>query len=88
MAPKEDWEKYKAPVESDDDNKLKDDKSIPLTEGDIQVLKTYGAAPYAAKLKETEKDLKEIEQRIKEKSGIKESDTGLAPSHLWDIMGD
>lgn len=87
MAPKEDWDKYKAPID-DDSTKIDDDKATPLTEGDIQVLKTYGAAPYAAKLKETEKDLKDIEQRIKEKSGIKESDTGLAPSHLWDIMGD
>ncbi|KAL3231202.1 Uncharacterized protein RNJ44_00841 [Nakaseomyces bracarensis] len=87
MAPKEDWDKYKAPIE-DESTKAEDDKAVPLTEGDIQVLKTYGAAPYAAKLKETEKDLKDIEQRIKEKSGIKESDTGLAPSHLWDIMGD
>ncbi|QLG70549.1 hypothetical protein HG535_0A04900 [Zygotorulaspora mrakii] len=88
MPPKDDWEKYKAPVESGEEKKDTEDKSVPLTEGDIQVLKTYGAAPYAGKLKETEKDLKEIEARIKEKAGVKESDTGLAPSHLWDIMGD
>ncbi|AET41533.1 proteasome regulatory particle base subunit RPT1 Ecym_8250 [Eremothecium cymbalariae DBVPG len=88
MSPKEDWEKYKPPVETEDEQKQADDKIKPLTEGDIQVLKTYGAAPYAAKLKSTEKDLKDIEQRIKEKAGVKESDTGLAPSHLWDILGD
>lgn len=88
MPPKEDWEKYKASNESTDDKKVDEDKNIPLSEGDIQVLKTYGAAPYAAKLKATEKDLKDIETRIKEKAGVKESDTGLAPSHLWDIMGD
>lgn len=87
MPPKEDWEKYKAPAEEDKE-KSNDEKNTPLTEGDIQVLKTYGAAPYAGKLKETEKDLKDIENRIKEKAGVKESDTGLAPSHLWDIMGD
>lgn len=86
MAPKEDWDKYKKPVE-DDENKP-EEKINPLTEDDIQVLKTYGAAPYAAKLKETENDMKDIEKRIKEKGGVKESDTGLAPSHLWDIMGD
>ncbi|SCU97878.1 LAMI_0F11892g1_1 [Lachancea mirantina] len=85
MAPKEDWEKYKAPAEEES----KEEKpNVPLSEGDIQVLKTYGAAPYADKLKSTEKDLKEIESRIKEKAGVKESDTGLAPSHLWDMMGD
>lgn len=90
MPPKEDWDKYKAPVDaSDGDGKAaKEDKIVPLSEGDIQVLKSYGAAPYASKLKETEKDLKDIEFRIKEKAGVKESDTGLAPSHLWDIMGD
>ncbi|KAM3160693.1 AAA domain-containing protein [Lachancea thermotolerans] len=85
MPPKEDWEKYKAPAEEE---KQEEKPNVPLTEGDIQVLKTYGAAPYADKLKETEKDLKDIEARIKEKAGVKESDTGLAPSHLWDIMGD
>lgn len=86
MPPKEDWEKYKAPADADD-NKA-DSKSTPLTEGDIQVLKNYGAAPYASKLKETEQDLGKIEARIKEKAGVKESDIGLAPSHMWDIMGD
>ncbi|CUS23664.1 LAQU0S11e01486g1_1 [Lachancea quebecensis] len=85
MPPKEDWEKYKAPAEEE---KQEEKPNVPLSEGDIQVLKTYGAAPYAEKLKETEKDLKDIESRIKEKAGVKESDTGLAPSHLWDIMGD
>lgn len=88
MPPKADWEKYKAPVEETEDANKKDEKITPLTEGDIQVLKTYGAAPYASKLKETEADLKKIEARIKEKAGVKESDTGLAPSHMWDIMGD
>lgn len=88
MPPKEDWEKYKTSTETTDDKKVDEDTNIPLSEGDIQVLKTYGAAPYAAKLKATEKDLKDIEGRIKEKAGVKESDTGLAPSHLWDIMGD
>ena len=90
MPPKEDWEKYKAPIEPDEDSETtkKDEQATPLTEGDIEVLKTYGAAPYAAKIKETEADLKKLEQRIKEKAGVRESDTGLAPSHLWDIMGD
>jgi 26S proteasome regulatory subunit T1 len=83
MPPKADWDKYVAP--DDDDNQ---DKIVPLSEGDIQVLKTYGAAPYAAPLKQIEKDLKTIEDRIKESIGIKESDTGLAAPHLWDVMGD
>lgn len=86
MPPKEDWEKFKTPVEEDSAKEEK--KVVPLSEGDIQVLKSYGAAPYASKLKSTENDLKDIEKKIKEKAGVKESDTGLAPSHLWDIVGD
>ncbi|ODV95297.1 hypothetical protein PACTADRAFT_42560 [Pachysolen tannophilus NRRL Y-2460] len=85
MAPKEDWEKYKAPIE---DEKKPEDEIKPLSEGDIQVLKTYGAAPYGAALKQIEDDLKEIENRIKEKVGVEESDTGLAPSTLWDVAAD
>ena len=32
--------------------------------------------------------MKTIEERIKTNQGIKESDTGLAPPHLWDVLGD
>ncbi|RLV89544.1 26S protease regulatory subunit 7 [Spathaspora sp. JA1] len=85
MPPKADWDKYIAPSEEDEKNQ---EKIVPLSEGDIQVLKTYGAAPYATSLKEIEKDLKDIEERIKENIGVKESDTGLAPPHLWDVVGD
>ncbi|KAI5290020.1 26S proteasome regulatory subunit 7, partial [Ascosphaera acerosa] len=55
---------------------------------DIQVLKNYGAAPYAAELKKLEKQIKDTENNVNEKIGIKESDTGLAPPHLWDISAD
>ncbi|RCK56509.1 26S protease regulatory subunit 7 [Candida viswanathii] len=83
MPPKEDWDKYVAPTDDEPQDKI-----TPLTEGDIQVLKTYGTAPYADSLKQIEKDLKTIEERIKTNQGIKESDTGLAPPHLWDVLGD
>lgn len=85
MPPKADWDKYVAPKEDDD---AVQDNATPLSEGDIQVLKTYGLAPYATSLKDVEKDLKEIEDRIKAAIGIKESDTGLAATHLWDVPGD
>jgi 26S proteasome regulatory subunit T1 len=55
---------------------------------DIQVLKTYGLAPYAADLKTLEKQIKEKQISVNEKIGVKESDTGLAPPHLWDIAAD
>lgn len=86
MPPKADWEKYTAPVE-EDENKP-EEKIVPLSEGDIQVLRTYGVAPYAKKIKEVEEDIKTLEGKIKEKIGVKESNTGLAPPHLWDVLAD
>jgi 26S proteasome regulatory subunit T1 len=63
-----------------------------------------GQGPYAAKLKNVETDIKEIQTRINEKlglqtvvsptltltllSGVKESDTGLASPNLWDLAAD
>jgi 26S proteasome regulatory subunit T1 len=35
------------------------------------VLKTYGAAPYAAELKKLEKEIKDKQQTINEKIGVK-----------------
>jgi 26S proteasome regulatory subunit T1 len=51
-------------------------------------LKTYGAAPYAAALKKLEQQIKEKQTSVNEKIGVKESDTGLAPPHLWDVAAD
>jgi hypothetical protein len=36
---------------------------------DIQVLKTYGAAPYAAELKKLEKEIKEKQTSVNDKIG-------------------
>jgi hypothetical protein len=38
---------------------------------DIQVLKTYGAAPYAAGLRKLEKQIKEKQASVNEKIGVK-----------------
>lgn len=38
---------------------------------DIQVLKTYGAAPYAAALKRLEKEIKDKQTSVNEKIGVK-----------------
>ena len=38
---------------------------------DIQVLKTYGAAPYAAALKRLDKQIKEKQQSVNDKIGVK-----------------
>ncbi|KAL2154752.1 hypothetical protein VTH82DRAFT_3428 [Thermothelomyces myriococcoides] len=78
------WEKYRKNF----DEEIEEKKITPLTDEDIQVLKTYGAAPYAAAIKKLEQQIKEKQQSVDEKIGVKESDTGLAPPHLWDIAAD
>ncbi len=39
-------------------------------------------------IKATEEDIQNIIKRVNELSGIKESDTGLAPPALWDLAAD
>jgi len=79
------WEKYKKEFADDE---IEEKKITPLSDEDIQVLKTYGAAPYAAGLKRLEQQIKERQNSVNEKIGVKESDTGLAPPHLWDVAAD
>lgn len=47
-----------------------------------------GQGPYASKLKTVETDIKDVQKRINEKLGVKESDTGLASPNLWDLPAD
>lgn len=84
MAPKKDWEKYEKKGD-DADNK---EAIVPLDEGDIQLLRTYGQGPYASALKRIDQEIKDAEKRVNEKMGVKESHTGLAPPDLWDIAAD
>jgi hypothetical protein len=42
-----------------------------LASRDIQVLKTYGAAPYGTSIKKLEKQIKEKQQSVDEKIGVK-----------------
>lgn len=79
------WEKYQ---KSFVDDEKPEKKITPLSDEDIQVLKTYGAAPYGAATKKLEKMIKDKQASVNEKIGVKESDTGLAPPHLWDIAAD
>lgn len=83
MPPKADWEKYERKADANEDEKIN-----ALDESDIQILKTYGQGPYAAQLKKVEIDIKEIQKRVNEKLGVKESDTGLASPNLWDLAAD
>ncbi|KAK0808121.1 26S proteasome regulatory subunit 7 [Friedmanniomyces endolithicus] len=81
----ENWEKYQKKFADDE---VEEKKITPLSDEDIQVLKTYNSAPYADAIKNLEKAIKEKQTAVNEKIGVKESDTGLAPPHLWDIAAD
>lgn len=71
------------------DDKEKDDTPIKaLDEAEIALLKSYGVGPYDKQLKKNEEEIQNIMKRVNELSGIKESDTGLAPPALWDLAAD
>lgn len=59
-----------------------------LDETDIAFLKNYGLGPYAAPIKKVEEDIKSLVKKVNDVSGIKESDTGLAPPSRWDLVSD
>ncbi|PAA48354.1 hypothetical protein BOX15_Mlig013446g3, partial [Macrostomum lignano] len=77
-----------------DQRKVKEDdkaSAVPakdLDEGDIALMKTYGAAPYSEETKKCQEDMDAIMKRVIELTGIKESDTGLAPPAHWDLAAD
>lgn len=72
---------------TNDDNE--EEKPIQvLDEGDIALLKTYGASMYSHSIKQIEDDIQDIMKKVNELTGIKESDTGLAPPALWDLTAD
>ncbi|KAI8971868.1 26S protease regulatory subunit 7 [Mycotypha africana] len=83
MPPKADWEKYEKNVEDREEEKI-----VALDESDIKILTTYGQGPYTKELKALEQDIKDIQKRVNEHIGVKESDTGLAAPNLWDIPAD
>ncbi|CAE1279836.1 PSMC2 [Acanthosepion pharaonis] len=77
-----------------DQRKVKDDepdKEKPiqaLDEGDIALLKTYGVGQYSKLIKACEEDVQNNLKKVNELTGLKESDTGLAPPALWDLAND
>jgi len=77
-----------------DQRKVKDDKDEKekpiqsLDEGDIALLKSYGVGQYTKAIKTVEEDIQKVLKNVNELSGIKESDTGLAPPALWDLAAD
>nr|ADD38563.1 26S protease regulatory subunit 7 [Lepeophtheirus salmonis] len=59
-----------------------------LDENDIALLKSYGIAPYSREIKKMEKEVQITLAKVNIATGIKESDTGLAPPALWDLAAD
>ncbi|KAI6180082.1 26S proteasome regulatory subunit 7 [Aphelenchoides besseyi] len=59
-----------------------------LDESDIHILKKYSRGPYTDQLKQIEQEIENRLKRVNELSGVKESDTGLAPPSMWDIAQD
>lgn len=51
-------------------------------------MKSYGLGPYSKMIKQLEEDIKKEQQTVKDLIGIKESDTGLSPPSMWDLVGD
>ena len=70
------------------DEKPKDDKGNVLSEQDIKLFKRYGKGAYNDALKKVEDEIKVLNQKITEMSGIKESDTGLAAPAQWNLAQD
>ncbi|KAH9376944.1 hypothetical protein HPB48_002741 [Haemaphysalis longicornis] len=71
-----------------DEKEEKEQEIKVLDEGDIALLKTYGAGQYSKAIKKVEQDIQDILKHVNELTGIKESDTGLAPPALWDLAAD
>jgi 26S proteasome regulatory subunit T1 len=59
-----------------------------LDEADIALLKSYGLGPYNVRIKALEEEIKKLQSTTHDLIGIPESDTGLAPPSMWDLVGD
>lgn len=71
-----------------DDKEKKEDHIVALDEADIELLRTYGSGPYNRRIKLVEDKIQSTLKRVNELTGIKETDTGLAPPALWDLAAD
>uniref|UniRef100_A0A6A7G8Z2 26S proteasome regulatory subunit 7 n=2 Tax=Hirondellea gigas TaxID=1518452 RepID=A0A6A7G8Z2_9CRUS len=75
-------------TKKDADDQEKDKPIQVLDEEDIELLKSYNLGPYTVRIKTAEDDITKIAKNVDKLKGIKESDTGLAPPSVWDLVGD
>ena len=57
-----------------------------MSDQDIALFKRYGKGPYTEALKKVETEVKDLNQKITNLCGIKESDTGLALPAQWNLQ--
>ena len=70
-------------------NKKEEEEAVKaMDETDVKIFKKFGLGPYALKIKQVEDENKKLVEDIKAKTGIKESDTGLALPSQWNLAGD
>ncbi|KTW29338.1 26S protease regulatory subunit 7 [Pneumocystis carinii B80] len=81
---KENWEEYKKVVDEDKE----EEKIVPLDDGDILLLKTYGTGPYHDLLCKIDADIKELQKKVNEVLGVKEAETGVLDRRFWDLAKD
>ncbi|KAH0616474.1 hypothetical protein JD844_027596 [Phrynosoma platyrhinos] len=63
----------------------KEDKPI---RDNFHRVQEIGQSTYSRQIKQVEDDIQQLLKKINELTGIKESDTGLAPPALWDLAAD
>ena len=59
-----------------------------MDETDVNIFKRFGFGPYTAKIKEIEEENKRLVNAIKQRTGVKESDTGLSLPSQWNLAAD
>lgn len=59
-----------------------------LGDEEVKLIMNFGKSYYADIITQTEKDLKEIYERVSAKLGLREAETGLAPPMLWNLPSD
>lgn len=77
-----------ANTDTTSDTEDEEKKIRALDADDIALLKTYGVGPYNISINCCQDDIKKLSKNIDELTGIKESDTGLAPLAQWDLVSD
>ncbi|EAY10016.1 proteasome endopeptidase complex, putative [Trichomonas vaginalis G3] len=61
---------------------------VQLDENELNIFESFSKGPYSDKIRQAEKDIKELAYKIDKTKGVRDTDTGLAPQSQWDFDGD